>query len=200
MVNWDELFDGQPHQLIGEADFGGWTPETFRRKLREEAKRRGIDVTQKNTPDGLIIRAKKARKLTIGEVADQYEQLLENKLLEFVDITTKMKAAFPEWTRKYLEIFDDAGIKYKVCRQVIGDHLVFETDDPVICYFDHAWKEGKHQWVGPGFHEALSSNDALSYLSTKKGGDRDLNRKILELADKIIGCSEKAEDHDPEMN
>jgi hypothetical protein len=142
--------------------------------------------------------AKKPKKLTKSEIADQFEHLVNQNLMDWIEVTPQLYARLPPWSQVYLDWFKDCGITYQVARQVIQGHLCFKLDDPKICFFEHCPADGIHQWVGPNYHEALSSNEAIAYLASKKGVDIVLAQQILELTDKVIDAKHPYQN--PELN
>jgi len=132
-------------------------------------------------------------------IGNEYERLVETGHLEFAEVTPELKVKLPGWTQKYLELFDNAGIKYQICRTCLDGSFMFKTDDPIIAYFEHHPKLGVHQWVRPGYHDALPSNEAIAYLATKKPGGltQEDATNVLELVDDIIDYSQRP---NPENN
>lgn len=128
--------------------------------------------------------------MTLKQIANEYERLVNARAIDWLEISAEMKARFPNSTKKFLAMFDQAGIRYWLGSVQLEETLVFKTDDPVIAYFEHHPRRGIHQWVRPGYHEALGSNEALAYLVSRSGGDYQKALTMGQLLDELLAGPE----------
>ncbi len=125
--------------------------------------------------------------MTFRTIADQYEYLVNTGGISWLEVTPEMRAGFHPFTRSFLHMFDEAGIRYWRGSVQLDGSLIFKTDDPVIAFFEHHPKRGLHQWVRPGYHEAIGSNEALAHLVAKSGGSPERAHALAGLLDRLVG-------------
>lgn len=123
--------------------------------------------------------------MTLRQIADQYELLVNTNAIAWLEVTPELRAGLHPFTRNFLAMFDEAGISYWLGSVELDGSRIFKLDDPVIGFFEHHPRRCLHQWVKPGYHEALSSNEALAHLIAMSGGSRECALALGQLLDRM---------------